>query len=249
MAQRLLPAVLREVSGVAIDRQGRLHLVQDERGVRYVYDWAADRITDEVRWAEDGDFEGIATDADTTGAPRFWMIRSDGWLYAAFAERPSVSERLEVGYWADFEGVGFDAQRQQLWVVSKEAASPSVQHLYGVHPETLEINGSLALSKAALRRYCARSGMACDWSNEAFPLSPSGIAVHPITGHIYVLAAREHALCVLDDTGEVLFLGQFSEGLLPQAEGIAFFENGDLVLASEDDRRGRLVRFAYRDFE
>lgn len=244
---RELPATLREVSGMTVDARGRLHLVQDERGVRYVYDWAQDKVLGEERFGEDGDFEGLASAPADDGTMRHWAIRSDGLLYAAFAERPPYTEYVDVGHVADFEGLGYDAQRGVLWLAAKEAASPSAQQLYAIDPDGLRIKRSVTITLAALQRYCARNGAPCNWGKgKSFPLSPSGVAVHPFTGHIYIVAARERALCVVDDAGEVLYLGQFARKLLPQAEGIAFFANGDLVIASEGDSRGRLVRFAYR---
>jgi len=75
--------------------------------------------------------------------------------------------------------------------------------------------------------------------------SPSGIAVHPITGDVYVLSTALKRLVVLDyTTGKIRYAVRLDKKVLPQPEGIAFDSEGNLFLASEGKKgEGMLLRF------
>ena len=55
----------------------------------------------------------------------------------------------------------------------------------------------------------------------------SGIAIHPLTGKIYLLSADDHLLFIFDNSGIVGQIIRLNPALLYQPEGITFLENGD----------------------
>ena len=67
----------------------------------------------------------------------------------------------------------------------------------------------------------------------AVKLRLSSVAVHPATGHYYLLSAVDRLLLVVDRSARLVALEQLDAGLLPKPEGITFLPNGDLVLSSE----------------
>ena len=62
---------------------------------------------------------------------------------------------------------------------------------------------------------------------------PSGIAVHPVTGHFYILAHVGKMLLITDEKGSILARLAIDPVILPQPEGICFDDRGVLYIASE----------------
>nr|MBP6827372.1 SdiA-regulated domain-containing protein [Saprospiraceae bacterium] len=78
--------------------------------------------------------------------------------------------------------------------------------------------------------------------------SPSGIAIHPITGDVYITSTALKRLVVLDyQTGKIRFAVRLNKKLLPQPEGIAFDAKGNLHLSSEGKKgEGLVFKFDYK---
>ena len=62
---------------------------------------------------------------------------------------------------------------------------------------------------------------------------PSGIEVHPKTGHIYVLAHVGKLLVVLNRRGKILHIAKLKSKHLDQPEGITFAPDGTMYISSE----------------
>jgi uncharacterized protein YjiK len=62
---------------------------------------------------------------------------------------------------------------------------------------------------------------------------PSAIAVHPQTGEVFILSSVDHVLISCDENGNVTGYALLDAGLFRQPEGIAFFPNGDMLIANE----------------
>ena len=78
---------------------------------------------------------------------------------------------------------------------------------------------------------------------------PSGIAIHPLTGEMYVISTRSVKM-VVRYSPEGCYLGKakLRKKRFPQPEGITFSESGDLFIASEGKKRNnaRIYRFLYQ---
>ena len=79
-------------------------------------------------------------------------------------------------------------------------------------------------------------------------ISPSGIAIHPKTGDIYVISSTQKRMVVLDyNTGAIRYAIKLNKKLLPQPEGIAFDAEGNLHLSSEGKKgEGLVLKFDYK---
>ena len=77
---------------------------------------------------------------------------------------------------------------------------------------------------------------------------PSGIAIHPLTGEVYVISTRSIKM-VVRYSPEGCYLGKakLRKKRFPQPEGITFAESGDLFIASEGNKskKARIYRFLY----
>ena len=62
---------------------------------------------------------------------------------------------------------------------------------------------------------------------------PSAAAIHPIENKLYILSSAGQLLVVADRKGVVQGAYRLNPNFYPQAEGIAFAENGDMFISNE----------------
>jgi len=211
-----LPNELREISGLAWLPTGRLAAVQDERGAIYELDPATGAIVRVTPFHPSGDFEAVAWD----GAA-LWALESGGTLYRLVEDAPVA--RLETGLGArcDAEGLEWDGRR--LLVVCKEdpgGGLRGVRAIYGVDPATGATTLALTLDRRVL-----------DGRDRAF--KPSSLAVHPVTGELYVLSSVRRSLAVVATDGRLAHVADLPGERLSQPEGLAFAPDGTLYIVSE----------------
>jgi uncharacterized protein YjiK len=76
------------------------------------------------------------------------------------------------------------------------------------------------------------------------PFKPSGLAVHPETGHIFVIATVGKLLVILDARGSIIDMIPLDPDIFLQPEGIAFSPSGDLYISSEGrGGKGYILKF------
>ena len=73
---------------------------------------------------------------------------------------------------------------------------------------------------------------------------PSGIEIHPLNQHIYIITSVGKLLIVLDKKGRLIDVAKLPKKLFKQAEGISFDTNGDLYISNEGvSGRGNILKF------
>jgi uncharacterized protein YjiK len=78
------------------------------------------------------------------------------------------------------------------------------------------------------------------------PLEFSGIAIHPKTNDIYVLAASTNSLLILNQSGRIIGLHKLSNKIFEQPEGITFDDECNLFIASEGiKKKAKIFKFKY----
>ncbi|PAP76285.1 SdiA-regulated domain-containing protein [Rubrivirga marina] len=240
-----LPAELQEISGLTVLPSGRLGAVQDETGTVFEVDPATGAIVDRLDFEGAGDFEGV----ELVPGDAVWALRSDGDLYRLARDStgaPTV-RRIETPLRNrnDTEGLAYDAAGGRLLIACKEwpgedpdtgdnYADVRTLYAFDLDTETLSERPVVSLPRALV--------------DGAVNFRPSALAVHPTTGHLYILSSVRTAIAVVDMDGEVLGVLDFPPGLVAQPEGLAFTADGTLYVASEGGAGpGRLVRFAPTD--
>lgn len=63
--------------------------------------------------------------------------------------------------------------------------------------------------------------------------SPSAIAVHPKSKHIYIVSAVSKLLLVIDESNNIQHFAFLKSKLFTQPEGICFAQNGDMLISNE----------------
>ena len=76
------------------------------------------------------------------------------------------------------------------------------------------------------------------------PFKPSGIAVHPQNGYIFLISSVGKMMVILKPDGQIEDLIPLDRKVMLQPEGICFAPNGDLYISSEGrGKKGYILKF------
>lgn len=249
-----LPDVLHEVSGVCLIDSTTLAMVQDEMGSVFFYDMFKKELIRELRFAEDGDFEGICK-----WQSDLFVLRSDGELFQIeeFLMTQPVVKQFSTKIPADNnEGLCLHPSNLQLWIGCKSKLDKERRGVFAwnIEHQTLLPNPILDIQMAEIRAFVLENEIPFPKKEKrkggdqepSIRLAISSVAFHPITGDVYVLSALDHALFIFSPAGMVKNINLLDEQLFPKPEGISFFENGDMLITNEGkDLHPTLLRFNY----
>ena len=231
-----LPESLEEISGLTYYADGQLAALNDEHGRVYVFDINERKVVHRIRFEGDGDFEGIEL-VDNY----MYAIKSNGKLYRFNIEMEGVVEKLPSPFNSknDIEGLGYDPDQQKLLVALKgdgdiKGVDVKGKAIYGFNLGTdkFEKLPLYTLKDKDVERVLGAKHK---------KIKPSGIAVHPISGEVYVIASSGRALVVFHKNGKPKNLSLLRSKLFPQPEGIAFAPNGDLFISNEREGEGGTI--------
>lgn len=222
---------LNEVSGLSVaNGGGSLWAVHDERGTLYRISMLDGSVQQEVDLGKRGDYEAVEEAGD-----RVYVARSDGVLLVVDPAGKSEPEKLtftkDVGLACDVEGLAHDAKNERLLLACKNEGwktsrkDGKAYELFAMDLETRKVKDEPAI---VIR---AKDLDAHGVKGKTF--APSGLAVHPKTGELYVLSARGSMLVVLSPSGEVVRVDAIDAQLHRQPEGIAFAEDGTMYVSDE----------------
>lgn len=207
--------------------------MNDEHGRMYVYDLVERKIIHKVRFEGNGDFEGI----ERVGK-YIYAIKSNGKLYRFNIEMTGVVEKIDSPFGADndIEGLGYHPAKHQLLVALKGDSDIKGVDVKGkaIYAFDIATDKFLRIPAYTLKDKDIERVLGSDRTK----LRPSGVAVHPISGEIYMLASVGHALVVFHPDGKPKNLSILKRSLFPQPEGIAFSPEGDLFISNEQEGEG-----------
>lgn len=234
-----MPVSLTEISGISCIDEARLACVQDEEGIIYIFNTNDEKIEKEIIFSDHGDYEDIVIVGRDA-----WILKSNGTLFELpdFMNNPGRTAKkypTELTDVNDAEGLAFDPESNSLLIACKEEPymdGSVVKKQKAVYKFNLETK-TLGNKPWQLIR--------TDSLQFTGAFKPSGIAVHPQTGELYLLSSAGKALLVMTKQGQILAQVKLSPALFPQPEGICFSPEGTLYISSEGDgREGRIFRFA-----
>lgn len=230
-----LPSLLVEISGHTLSHEKTVLCVQDELGAVFEYDLDKGELKNIFRFTDIGDFEAI-----TIKENQVYVLRSDGTIFSFdYKNRKSIETVILPINALNFESLTYDKSSGKFLVVSKDARlndPESSRVIYEIANDAfskpsvykkIDVQGLNQFINAKLE----------DGKSKSLMFNPSDIAIHPITKDIYVLSASDRVLAVYDKNGlkdvyplpaEVYF----------KPEGITFYENGDMLISSEGDKKG-----------
>ncbi|MBT30274.1 MAG: hypothetical protein CMO01_11490 [Thalassobius sp.] len=242
-----LPDDLDEISGIQYIKENVIACVQDEKGKIYYYDLKKDEITEKYDFADDGDYEDLEIIGDVA-----YVIRSDGRLYRIEnfpSDDMDVKHRdLPLKSKNNVEGLCYDPATNSLLLACKDEAGIDVnlkkkRAVYSFEIDKTDFNSKprFLIDIDVLRKIT-------DKKNTSF--QPSGIAIHPITNHIYMIATAGKLLVVLSPEGEILGVEELDKDELKQPEGITFDQQGNMYISNEArGGKGNIMLFNYQKNE
>lgn len=253
-----LPDFLQEISGIAYFAQNKVACVQDEQGAVFIYDLDKKDVTEKIDFGPPGDYEGVALANNN-----FYILRSDGLLYEVknYQEKPETAEyNLEIAA-KNNEGLSFDRNNNRLLISAKSKVEAGKEYKdqryiysFDLQRKKLEPNPILIIDIGLVEEYISNTGLDLEAKNKKakkiIKFRPSDLAVHPLTNNIYIISSIDNLLVVFDQQGKILSARQLDISLFNQPEGIAFAENGDILIASEGGAgRPALLKFNLDIFE
>ncbi|MGC1633254.1 MAG: SdiA-regulated domain-containing protein [Gelidibacter sp.] len=225
-----LPPQLNEISGITWMDNHTLACVQDENGIIFIYDLDEKSIVEEIPFAGNGDYEGIALHNND-----IYIMQSDGLLYEVRDWRATdrVISSYHTGFKAsnNMESLTYSVKDDCLLTVPKDKDwSADFKGIYKISltSKKTDINVpayKIDMTSAALKDYRMKK------LQKTF--NPSEIAVHPKTNEIYVLDGKSPKLMILDPEGHLKIVYKLDKINFPQPEGMTFSDDGNLYISNE----------------
>lgn len=241
-----LPANLYEISGIATLDSSKIACVQDEEGFLYTYDLIQKEISNQVTFTFDGDFEGI-TKADSN----LYILRSDGNLFeiSGFnSESITVKEYMSSIPAIEFEGLCFDKSKNRILVSCKdemlegrEYRNKRVIFSFDLISKKFSDDPAIIIDMDSIKSFMSKNkiDLPIVLKKNKIPELPvlkmqiSDICIHPITKKLFLLSASDYCLFIFSLDGRIEHMEILNPLLFKQAEGISFFENGDMAISNE----------------
>ena len=261
-----LPAELNEVSGLTDIDSRHVAFVQDEIGTVFVYDLLDDVLTAEYPFDSSGDFEGLSF----TGKSMF-ILRSDGRLseirnFGTGSTEREVEEPTDsVVHYSlpvitdDNEGLCHDLAGDRLLIAAKSKPrdkgrrSERLIYAFDLENRRLQEHPTYSIRMEELEAAAADRGIVSQAKTssgkvKSLNFRPSSLAVHPLSGEIYIISAEDFLLVVIDRQGAILHVEQLPDTLFAKAEGISFLSDGRMLITNEAmEGPATLLVFNYRE--
>lgn len=239
-----LPPELREVSGIALVQDNVMACIQDEEGIIFLYDLEKKNITQKIPFAQPGDYEEIVIVGQTA-----YVLRSDGVILEVSDFRngnPKTKSYTSVlAPTQDTEGLAYDKKANRLLIACK-GYDEKLGHYKGVY--AFSLSGKKMQASPLLKISLEQPELAHNpkkHKNLYDVLQPSSLEVHPITGELYLLDAKNYYLITLDNDGSIKKKVVLDKAQLRQAEGLTFNSKGEMFISSEGSKKGKAVILKY----
>jgi uncharacterized protein YjiK len=252
-----LPKDLDEISGLVYHKDQTLLAVQDENGLIFAIDSESGEIKRTYGFGEDGDYEGI-----TLAGDQVWVLKSNGNLTRLKKledDAPRKVFKTHLSKLNDTEGLAYDVVNNRLLVVCKESPGKKIKKaraIYGFDLSTHKLSKTpvVLIDLKKVRKMLDASRVAEDDGEVAgilagekggVILKPSGIAIHPVSGDLYLLSTVPQLLLILSATGRIKSVNRLNPERFEQPEGIAFDECQNLYISNERVRHSaNILKFS-----
>jgi len=240
-----MPKTLKEISGITLANKHTMFCIQDESGIVFKYNMEKKELSKFFHFTHKGDFEDLTVVGDI-----IYILRSDGTLYNFnFKKMNGKTNKTVVPVNSmNVEGLCFDKRTKKMYMACKgQPLNGSVTHreIYEFTRKSMKkpVIG-LTIDMEEISRWVIKNYPSLHVENIQF--CPSAIAIHPITGEMYLLSAHDRLIAI--------YKKQHLEKVYPlpadiyyKPEGIEFSDKGDLYLSSEgikdDDVKGQIFYF------
>jgi uncharacterized protein YjiK len=260
-ARYKLPAYLEEISGLSYYGKGKIACVQDEKANIYIWNLEQEKISKKYDFGSDGDYEDIAV-VDKTA----YILRSDGDIYRirSFKKKDRKVKKYKTALKGknDSEGMAYDLLSNSLLIACKGSPSIDKDKLYegykAIYRFDLEKEELIEepfilvdlnkldsyIDRNVFNRLSVKVAKRLRLIESETSFQPSGLAIHPISGEIYLISSVGKLLIVLNRMGKVQDVRELDEKLFRQPEGICFSPSGDMYISNEGQGgKGYILKF------
>ena len=217
-----MPDLLKEVSGIALGSENVIYSIQDEIGSIFEYDLNKQVISNSFRFTDIGDFEDLAINKN---------------IVYEFKNKTKISQTMLQINSLNIEGICF--RDGYIYIACKDALvnhTDSKRMIYRVKANKLDnIEPYLEINIDVLSDFLVKNYSELGITKILF--NPSSIAIHPITKEIYILSASDRFIAIYKDK-QLINIIPLSAEIYYKPEGLSFYENGDLLISSEGDKKG-----------
>lgn len=240
-----LPKELKEISGLGLGtKAGELVAVQDENGSFFNIDINTGKLISRKEFWKNGDYEGIETVGND-----IWVVKNTGTLYRVRFPGTIEQEVTKFNGFLnednDVEGLAYDAANNRLLLCCKSFFGGSKEKrsvfAFDLSKEQFTARPVMNVGREQIQAYLDKCPHYKRYNktvkfindNEDFKLGPSAIAIHPITGQIFLLSSAGKLVLVMSPAGEIEHMRRLDKDLYLQPEGMVFTPNGTLYISSE----------------
>ncbi len=246
-----LPSVLGEISDITALSNNAIACVQDENGVFFRYNLKRNTISSRDSFAINGDYEGISRVGND-----IYILRSNGEI---FEIKNGVKTRSIVYTYitnipaVNSEGLCYDSKNKRLLIACKsrsmnviDAKNKRMIYAFDLEKKKLIEEPVFEIDILVIKKYLGEKYSLSDSTVELIKFRPSAIAIHPLNGKLYLLAASGYLLCIFNN-GVFESAEMLDPILFNKAEGITFFKNGNMLISNEGQgASGNLLLFKYQ---
>jgi uncharacterized protein YjiK len=226
----ILPGKLNEISGLSYYKGNEVMCVNDEKGKIFTYDLGKEEITNTLDFGKDGDYEGIEIVRNIA-----YVLRSDGKIKAVNLDTNDL-ENIDctLPKVVEYEGLAYDSKSNSLLLAVKQMKDEkAAKQIYSYDLNSKSFNLKLEIAQNEIQK-----------NGKGMEFRPSGIAVHPLNGQIYVIASAGKKMLIFSETGNVISQFSLDSKIYEQPEGICFTPSGEMLIASEGGKgSGYILKF------
>ena len=264
-AKYKLPDYLEEISGLSYYGKGKIACVQDEQAHIYILNLEQEKIINKYKFGDDADYEDISV-VDKTA----YIVRNNGHIYRIknFKKKDRKVKKYNTPLKEknDAEGMAYDALSNSLLIACK--GSPSIEKenryegykaVYKFDLEEKELGKTphflinlerldSYINQNVFTRLSVKVAKRLRLIEKETSFKPSGIAIHPLYGEIYIISSVGKLLIILNRRGKVLDVKELDPKTFRQPEGICFSPSGDMFISNEGrGEKGYILKFRYHE--
>lgn len=251
-----LPGELKEISGLSYHlADSCLYTHNDESGTIYKISTSTGNILDRWSFAGPGDYEGIEVINR-----HVYVTESKGniWDFNLDTQTPVGLIKTELSQANDVEGLSSLPGTDLLLMAckGKNTAGKKIPgdalykslYTFNLIDSTLQLFCTLSQDtlKAFVNKYLILEGKKLEKRlNRIAEFSPSGVAIHPLSGQTFIISSVGNSLVVLNKEKILEHIIFLKDDFFNQPEGICFDQAGRLFISNEGDEFTRSQLLIY----
>ena len=254
----VLGTQLSEISGLAYHTElDQLYAVNDEQGRYFVIDKNNGELLARQKFHKKADYEGIELiDNEVI------IVKNTGTVLFYNTQKDNLRQfKTKLNATNDVEGLCYDKADRILLLACKGQNTDglrdkTIKSVYGFSLDSMKLIDQpvLDIYYDELIEYLAseldhmNKIQKIKFQNRAKSFSPSGIAIHPLNQHLYILSAKGSILLILDEKYNIHHIEYLNAKTIPQPEGICFDSDANLYISTEGQGfSGKIFKYNFQN--